>query len=184
MYTTPFGPIVDGVVIPDNPLTTLSHYKTFAKYDVLFGLTESEAFHLFPASLGMLDAALYALVFLYFNQTWLNWLTRRFFQVRFSKSTYCFVYSTVFSSRTDSTETFFRAPAARQILFCFDFGFGILGSSESELGFYFIFSGHIKSLFIFSVLTSFSLNFNFAVKSNLFIFSILTSFSFNFNLFP
>ena len=69
MYTTPFGPIVDGVVIPDNPLTTLSHYKTFAKYDVLFGLTESEAFHLFPASLGMLDAALYALVFLYFNQT-------------------------------------------------------------------------------------------------------------------
>ena len=53
MYTTPFGPIVDGVVIPDNPLTTLSHYKTFARYDVMFGLTESEAFHLFPASLGM-----------------------------------------------------------------------------------------------------------------------------------
>ena len=53
MYTTPFGPIVDGVVIPDNPLTTLSHYKTFSKYDVMFGLTESEAFHLFPASLGM-----------------------------------------------------------------------------------------------------------------------------------
>ena len=56
MYTTPFGPIVDGVVIPDNPVTTLSHYKTFSKYDVMFGLTESEAFHLFPASLGMSPA--------------------------------------------------------------------------------------------------------------------------------
>ena len=168
MYTTPFGPIVDGVVIPDNPLTTLSHYKTFAKYDVLFGLTESEAFHLFPASLGMLDAALYALVFLYFNQTWLNWLSRRFFQVRFSKSTVLF---TVQFSALELTELrLFRAPAARQILFRFDFGFGILGSSESELGFYFIFSGHIKSLYIFNVLTSFSLNFNFAVKSILFIF--------------
>ena len=55
MYTTPFGPIVDGVVIPDDPLTTLSSKglaNTFAKYDVMFGLTESEAFHLFPASLG------------------------------------------------------------------------------------------------------------------------------------
>lgn len=56
MYTTPFGPIVDGVVIPDQPLDTISqkgqHINTFAKYDVMFGLTESEAFHLFPASLG------------------------------------------------------------------------------------------------------------------------------------
>lgn len=55
MYTTPFGPIVDGVVIPDQPLAILSqkgHANTFAKYDVMFGLTESEAFHLFPASLG------------------------------------------------------------------------------------------------------------------------------------
>ena len=55
MYTTPFGPIVDGVVIPDTPLDILSqkgHANTFAKYDVMFGLTQSEAFHLFPASLG------------------------------------------------------------------------------------------------------------------------------------
>ena len=55
MYTTPFGPIVDGVVIPDTPLDILSqkgHTNTFAKYDVMFGLTQSEAFHLFPASLG------------------------------------------------------------------------------------------------------------------------------------
>ena len=55
MYTTPFGPIVDGVVIPDDPLALLrqkGHANTFAKYDVMFGLTESEAFHLFPASLG------------------------------------------------------------------------------------------------------------------------------------
>ena len=55
MYTTPFGPIVDGVVIPDQPLDILSqkgHANTFAKYDVMFGLTQSEAFHLFPASLG------------------------------------------------------------------------------------------------------------------------------------
>ena len=56
MYTTPFGPIVDGVVIPDDPLTTLTQKgtsNTFAKFDVMFGLTESEAFHLFPASLGI-----------------------------------------------------------------------------------------------------------------------------------
>jgi hypothetical protein len=55
MYTTPFGPIVDGVVIPDEPLAMLSDKgqgNTFAKYDVMYGLTESEAFHLFPASLG------------------------------------------------------------------------------------------------------------------------------------
>ncbi len=55
MYTTPFGPIVDGVVVPDDPLAMLkdtSKSNTFAKYDVMFGLTESEAFHLFPASLG------------------------------------------------------------------------------------------------------------------------------------
>ena len=55
MYTTPFGPIVDGVVVPDEPLVTLTQKgtsNTFAKFDVMFGLSESEAFHLFPASLG------------------------------------------------------------------------------------------------------------------------------------
>ena len=54
MYTTPFGPIIDGVVVPDKPLDILSqkgHTNTFAKYNVMFGLTQSEAFHLFPASL-------------------------------------------------------------------------------------------------------------------------------------
>ena len=55
MYTTPFGPIVDGGIVPDEPLVTLSQKgrnNLFAKYDVMFGLSESEAFHLFPASLG------------------------------------------------------------------------------------------------------------------------------------
>ena len=55
MYTTPFGPIVDGVVIPADPALLMGDpgaANNFGRYDVMFGLTESESFHLFPASTG------------------------------------------------------------------------------------------------------------------------------------
>ena len=55
MYTTPFGPIVDGVVIPADPALLMSDPgagNNFARYDVMFGLTESESFHMFPAATG------------------------------------------------------------------------------------------------------------------------------------
>ncbi len=56
MYTTPFGPIVDGVVIPADPKLLMADPgagNNFARYDIMFGLTESESFHLFPAPTGM-----------------------------------------------------------------------------------------------------------------------------------
>jgi hypothetical protein len=46
-YSTPVGPYVDGTIIPRDP-ESLSRAYT-ANYDLLFGVTESEAFHLFPA---------------------------------------------------------------------------------------------------------------------------------------
>lgn len=55
MYTTPFGPIVDGMVVPADPSLLMGDPgagNNFGRYDVMFGLTESESFHLFPASTG------------------------------------------------------------------------------------------------------------------------------------
>ena len=46
-YSTPVGPYVDGTIIPRDPEAMSRSYG--AKYDLLFGVTESEAFHLFPA---------------------------------------------------------------------------------------------------------------------------------------
>ena len=84
MYTTPFGPIVDGVVIPDDPLTTLTQKgtsNTFAKFDVMFGLTESEAFHLFPASLGITFSVPNPLyIFTNFLQHTQGWKTKNYFR--------------------------------------------------------------------------------------------------------
>ena len=53
------------------------------------------------------------------------------------------------------------------------FIFSVLTSFSFKINF----SCQIKSLFIFRVLTSFFLNFIFCVKSSLFIFSVLTSFT-------
>ena len=55
MYTTPYGPIVDGVVIPADPQLLMDDPgagNNYPRYDIMFGLTESESFHLFPASTG------------------------------------------------------------------------------------------------------------------------------------
>ena len=55
MYTTPYGPIVDGVVVPADPQLLMADPgagNNYPRYDLMFGLTESESFHLFPASTG------------------------------------------------------------------------------------------------------------------------------------
>ena len=57
MYTTPYGPIVDGVVVPADPQLLMADPgagNNYPRYDIMFGLTESESFHLFPASTGIL----------------------------------------------------------------------------------------------------------------------------------
>ena len=46
-YSTPVGPYVDGTIIPRHPEELTRSYA--AKYDLLFGVAESESFHLFPA---------------------------------------------------------------------------------------------------------------------------------------
>lgn len=55
MYTTPYGPIIDGVVVPADPQLLMADPgagNNYPRYDIMFGLTESESFHLFPASTG------------------------------------------------------------------------------------------------------------------------------------
>lgn len=44
-FLTIFGPIVDGLVISD-PKTVMSSSDTFGKYDLLFGMTEIEAYNI------------------------------------------------------------------------------------------------------------------------------------------
>ena len=47
LYSSPIGPYVDGTIVPERPDILMQKYT--AKHDLLFGLTQSEAFHLFPA---------------------------------------------------------------------------------------------------------------------------------------
>lgn len=47
MYSSPVGPYVDGTIVPEHPRSLMRKYS--AKHDLLFGLTQSEALHLFPA---------------------------------------------------------------------------------------------------------------------------------------
>ena len=46
-YSSPVGPFVDGTIIPESPDLLMERYR--ADYDLMFGLTQQEAFHLFPA---------------------------------------------------------------------------------------------------------------------------------------
>ena len=55
LYTTPFGPVVDGMVVPDEPdilMSGANQFNIFSRYDVMLGVTQTESFHLFPASTG------------------------------------------------------------------------------------------------------------------------------------
>ncbi|KAK6633555.1 hypothetical protein RUM44_004162 [Polyplax serrata] len=59
-FQTPFGPIVDGSVVPNTPEQLMGVYQTlFTRYDLLYGITQWETYHsLDPVSLtyGMLEA--------------------------------------------------------------------------------------------------------------------------------
>ncbi|XP_069965507.1 uncharacterized protein Nlg1 isoform X2 [Bactrocera oleae] len=45
-FSTPLGPIVDGHVIPNQPYKVMGQYtEHFSRYDLLFGVTESESYH-------------------------------------------------------------------------------------------------------------------------------------------
>ncbi|EEB13058.1 conserved hypothetical protein [Pediculus humanus corporis] len=58
-FQTPFGPIVDGSVVPNTPQQVMGVYQNlFTRYDMLYGMTEWETYHsLDPVSLtyGMLE---------------------------------------------------------------------------------------------------------------------------------
>ena len=65
-YSTPFGPIVDRLIVPNDPLSLMSDSNpsnSFFRYDVMMGLTEIEAFHLFPASTGNVVAVIDVVAF-------------------------------------------------------------------------------------------------------------------------
>uniref|UniRef100_A0A1B0CTL9 Carboxylesterase type B domain-containing protein n=2 Tax=Lutzomyia longipalpis TaxID=7200 RepID=A0A1B0CTL9_LUTLO len=49
-FSTIFGPLIDGLVIPNEPATIMSQSTdTFSKYDLLFGMTEVESYHMLNA---------------------------------------------------------------------------------------------------------------------------------------
>ncbi|KRK03094.1 uncharacterized protein Dyak_GE24935, isoform C [Drosophila yakuba] len=49
-FSTSLGPIVDGHVIPNQPYKVMGHYtEHFSRYDLLFGITESESYHTLAA---------------------------------------------------------------------------------------------------------------------------------------
>ncbi|XP_077295695.1 uncharacterized protein LOC143917932 [Arctopsyche grandis] len=68
-FVTPFGPIIDGLVIPNNPDSIMRIYKDlFSRYELLYGCTELESYHLLgPVALahGMLESERNALLRLY-----------------------------------------------------------------------------------------------------------------------
>ena len=47
LYSSPVGPYVDGTIVPEHPDILIKKYSS--KHDLLFGVTESEAYFLFPA---------------------------------------------------------------------------------------------------------------------------------------
>lgn len=47
-HLTVFGPVIDGIVIPNNPALLMSKPNSiFSRYELLFGLTKSESYNLF-----------------------------------------------------------------------------------------------------------------------------------------
>ncbi|KAK3916938.1 Neuroligin-3, partial [Frankliniella fusca] len=49
-FKTPFGPVVDGSVIPNEPERLMGEYRElFSRYELLLGVTEQEAYHLLDA---------------------------------------------------------------------------------------------------------------------------------------
>ncbi|XP_033298124.1 uncharacterized protein LOC117204649 isoform X2 [Bombus bifarius] len=57
-YVPAFAPLIDNVVIPDKPLNLMKNSELFGRFDLMYGVTESEKFHILsPIALlhGMVD---------------------------------------------------------------------------------------------------------------------------------
>uniref|UniRef100_A0A1B6C6P7 Carboxylesterase type B domain-containing protein n=1 Tax=Clastoptera arizonana TaxID=38151 RepID=A0A1B6C6P7_9HEMI len=49
-FKTPFGPVIDGTVVPNEPSKVMGTYNNlFSRYQMLYGLTEVESYHLLDA---------------------------------------------------------------------------------------------------------------------------------------
>jgi neuroligin len=49
-FSTKFGPVVDGLVVPNVPHKVMGQYSDiFSRYDLLFGMTELESYHILNA---------------------------------------------------------------------------------------------------------------------------------------
>ncbi|XP_076221882.1 uncharacterized protein LOC116429173 isoform X2 [Nomia melanderi] len=57
-YVPAFAPLIDNAVVPDKPLTLMKNSQLFGRFDLMYGVTESEKFHILPPVAllhGMLD---------------------------------------------------------------------------------------------------------------------------------
>nr|XP_012150362.1 PREDICTED: uncharacterized protein LOC100877010 isoform X2 [Megachile rotundata] len=57
-YVPAFAPLIDNAVIPDKPLNLMKNPQLFGRFDLMYGVTESEKFHILPPVAllhGMLD---------------------------------------------------------------------------------------------------------------------------------
>ncbi|XP_034184575.2 uncharacterized protein LOC117606333 [Osmia lignaria lignaria] len=57
-YVPAFAPLIDNAVIPDKPLNLMKNPQLFGRFDLMYGVTESEKFHVLPPVAllhGMLD---------------------------------------------------------------------------------------------------------------------------------
>ncbi|KAL0109258.1 hypothetical protein PUN28_014385 [Cardiocondyla obscurior] len=57
-YVPAYAPLIDRAVIPDKPLNLMENVKLFGRFDLMYGVTESEKFHILPPVAllhGMLD---------------------------------------------------------------------------------------------------------------------------------
>ncbi|XP_057369903.1 neuroligin-4, X-linked-like isoform X2 [Daphnia carinata] len=51
LYASPLAPLVDGIVVPNEPRQSMKTYnELFGRYDVMYGVTQSESFHLLNAA--------------------------------------------------------------------------------------------------------------------------------------
>ncbi|XP_039312623.1 uncharacterized protein LOC105199594 isoform X1 [Solenopsis invicta] len=57
-YVPAYAPLIDRAVIPDKPLNLMENIQLFGRFDLMYGITESEKFHILPPVAllhGMLD---------------------------------------------------------------------------------------------------------------------------------
>ncbi|KAK2589120.1 hypothetical protein KPH14_001945 [Odynerus spinipes] len=47
-YVPAFAPLIDGAVIPQKPINLMENAKIFGKFDLMYGVTQSEKFHILP----------------------------------------------------------------------------------------------------------------------------------------